>query len=151
MSISIVGRRYAKALFALAKEQGNVSEIGKGLNDFVASYNESRELRGVFENPAFGAEQRRAVVIEVAKAEGLPQSLVNTLRILSDRGRMRHVAEVAEAYLALSEVSSGRVHAEITTASDLDEAYFTELQKTLQHVTGKDVTLSRKTDPSLLG
>ena len=151
MSISVIGRRYAKALFSLATEQGKVQEVAKGLSDFVDAYEESRELRSVFENPAFGAERRRAILADIAHAAILPELLVKTLHMLADRGRMRHVGEVSEAFQALLETSSGRVHAEITTATQLGEAYFTELQRTLQHVTGKEVTLSRKIDPSLLG
>ena len=43
------------------------------------------------------------------------------------------------------------MRAEIITATDLPEAYFARLEKTLATATGKKVVLVRKKDPALLG
>jgi F-type H+-transporting ATPase subunit delta len=75
----------------------------------------------------------------------------DTLLLVSDRGRMGQVEDIASAYQEQAEARSGRVRAEVVTASELPEAYFTELQKTLERVTGKKVSVARRVDPSLLG
>lgn len=151
MSVSTVGRRYASALFNVAKEQNKLEAVNTGLSDFAKAFAESEDLQNVFENPSIGAQTRRAILDDVAEASQLPEILTNTLRILADRGRMAHIGEIAEAFEGLVEQATGRLQAEVTTAADLPEAYFTELEKTLEQVTGKQVTLVRKTDPSLLG
>lgn len=151
MSVSAVGRRYAKALFSLAKQQRELEAVGNGLRDFAASWAESAELRNVFENPSVRAETRREILQELGSAMGLPALALNSLRLLADRGRLRFIAEIVEAYSELAEQASGRVRADVYTASALPEAYFTELEATLRRVTGREVTLSRHTDPSLIG
>jgi F-type H+-transporting ATPase subunit delta len=75
----------------------------------------------------------------------------DTLLLVSDRGRLRQVADIASAYQLQAEARSGRVRAEVVTASELPEAYFQQLQKTLERVTGKKVTVTRRVDASLLG
>jgi F-type H+-transporting ATPase subunit delta len=151
MSTSILGRRYASALFSLAEQAGSVEKVGQDLRDFAASFQGSRELRNAFENPSVGVQSRKQILRELAAASGMDPLARDTLLLVSDRGRMAHVADIANAYQALAEARSGRVRAEVVTATELPEAYFQELQKTLERVTGKKVSVARRVDPSLLG
>jgi len=151
MTIGILGRRYATALLSLATSAGNVDKVGGDLNDFIATWNSSRDLRSVFENPSVGVQARRNILRDIAEQTGMQPVLRDTLLLLSDRGRLRFVGDVAEAYTALAEARSGRVRAEVVSASPLPEAYFTELQKTLERVTGKQVSIGHRVDASLLG
>jgi len=61
------------------------------------------------------------------------------------------VGEVADAYDALAEARSGRLRAEVTTASPLPDSYFAGLESTLHAITGREIVLVRKVDPSLVG
>lgn len=151
MTVSIVGRRYAKALFALAEQENAVAEIGKHLGEFTETYADSPELRAVFENPGFGQEVRSKIIVEIAARSGMHDAVRNGLQLLSDRGRLSHIEEVHEAFEAMAQARSGEVRAEITTAAALPEAYFMQLQKRLSEVTGKKVVLVKKTDPDLIG
>lgn len=151
MSLSVIGRRYASALFDLAGKEDAVAEVGKHLAEFAASYAESKELRSVFENPNFGQETRRKILRDISGRSGMHDTVRNALLLLSDRGRLGYIGEIQEAYAALAQALSGEVRAEVTTAADLPEAYFVQLQKRLADVTGKNVVLVKKTDPSLLG
>lgn len=151
MSIGIVGRRYASALLALTGSAGNTDKVLQDLNDFAASWKDNRDLRSVFENPVVKSEARRTVLRELAAASGMDSLLLNTLLLLSDRGRLNYVTDLAEAFQAAAETRSGKVRAEVISAAELPEAYFTELQKTLERVTGKQVSVAHRVDPSLLG
>ena len=74
----------------------------------------------------------------------------DSLLLLADRNRLRHVGEVAASYDADAEARSGRLTAEVTTAEELPASYFSELTATLKQVTGKDVVVAKKIDPSLI-
>jgi F-type H+-transporting ATPase subunit delta len=151
MTTSILGRRYAAALFALAEQAGSIDKVGQDLRDFAASFQSSRELRSVFENPSVGAQSRRQILRDIAAQSGMDPLVRDTLLLVSDRGRMGQVSDIASAYQMQAEARSGRVRAEVVTASELPEAYFQELQRTLERVTGKKVSVSRRVDASLLG
>jgi F-type H+-transporting ATPase subunit delta len=151
VTVSILGRRYAQALLALAEERNTIEHVRRDFADVVKSWNESRELRVVFENPSVTAEQRRSVLREIATRTSMDPQLLNTLLVLSDRGRLSHLPDVFDSFEALAEEKSGKLRAEIVTATELPEAYFTELGATLERVTGRKVTLTRKVDPTLLG
>lgn len=150
-TVSILGRRYASALLALAEQAGSIDKVGQDLSDFAASWNASRDLRAAFENPIVGMEKRREILREIASASGMDALVRDTLLLVSDRGRMGQVNDIVEAYRSLAEARSGRVRAEVVSASELPDAYFQELQRTLERVTGKHVTIAKRVDPALLG
>jgi F-type H+-transporting ATPase subunit delta len=150
MSVSVIGKRYAKALIQLAGEQSLVERFGRDLRDFASSWDQGRELRAVFENPGVTQENRRAVLREIAQQTGMHEQVQHLLLLLSDRGRMGHLPEVADAYDAMAEARSGKVRAEITSASELPAGYYAELERVLRDVTGKQVVLVHKVDPSLI-
>lgn len=151
MIAGALARRYAKAILELAEEAGRLDEVQRELSDLRATWQSSAELRDAFENPAVGAEQRRAILRGLAEHMKLSPMVKNALFLLSDRRRLRYLPEVVEAYQVLAEAKAGRVRAEVTTAGSMPEPYFHELQKALESVTGKKVVLVKKQDPSLIG
>jgi F-type H+-transporting ATPase subunit delta len=147
---SIIGRRYGTALFELAEAQKLTSRVEKELADFAATWVESRDLREAFENPKVPQAARRELLVKVLDRMGASPLLKNTLCLLADRRRMRHLPEVAAAFEQLVEARTGRVRAEVTSASALPDAYYEQLQKALGEVTGKQVILVKKQDPTLI-
>lgn len=151
MIASSVGRRYAKALFELASQANQVEPMGKALNALADTLEGSEELRNVIENPRYLPEAKKQVAAAIAQRLGAPPMLVNTVKMLADRRRLGHLRAIADAYGAKAEAKAGRVRVEVTTATALPDAYYRELEKTLSEVTGRQVSLVRRTDASLIG
>ena len=145
-----LARRYARALYELGKQAGQLEAMGKSLAELAAAWNESKDLRDAFANPSVTAEMRRKILDALGQRLGTSQTLKNTMQMLSDRRRLRHLPEIAEAFATLAEQQSGRVRAEVITATQLPESYFAELKKTLEQVTGRQVQLVQRHDPSLI-
>ncbi len=148
---SAVGKRYATALFELASEKSVAEKVGKDLRALADAWDGSDELRNVFENPQYGLEQKRGVIKALATRLGVHAMVLNVSQMLSDRRRLRHLPEIAESYARLAERRSGRVRAEIVSASKLPESYYERLTQALKQATGKDIVLVRREDPSLIG
>ncbi len=151
MTVGILGRRYAGALLNLATEAGNIEKVAADLQAFAASWKDSRDLRAAFENPSVNVATRRVILREIAQASGMDPLVRNALLLIADRGRLGSLPEIVESFQALAEERSGRVRAEVVTATELPDAFFSELQKTLERVTGKQVNITRKVDPSIIG
>jgi len=146
-----IGTRYARALLELAREQGHVDKIGRDLAAFGGVWDTSEALRTVFLDPANAADDRRKLVDALCSRLDCAELVRNTLRLMSDRRRMGHVPEVVDAYALLAEEIEGKVRAEVTTAVELDDAYYERIRESLARATGQNVVIVRKTDPSLLG
>lgn len=151
MSAGLIGKRYGSALLQLAIEANSIDRFGRELSEFSAMLKEGRELEAMFENPAFSVEMRRNFLREVATRMAMSTQVRNLLLLLSDRRRMRYLPEIADTFHALAEERSGKIRAEVTFASELPEGYFFELSKVLESLTGKQVTIVKKQDPSLIG
>jgi F-type H+-transporting ATPase subunit delta len=151
MTIGILPKRYASAMLALATQAQRLDKVARDLHDFLASWNDSSELRSAFQNPVVSQAARRTILREIAAKSGMDEIARNGLLTIADRGRMAELPGIVEAFDALAEARSGRVRAEVVTASQLPEAYFSELQKILEQVTGKQVVVTVRVDASLLG
>ncbi len=149
--MSAVGRRYARALLDLADDSGRTREIGRELASLGSTWSASKELRDVFENPAVGMSARKEVIKSVSTRLGMSQVVVNTLNLMADRGRLRHVPEVVHAFQSLAEESTGQVRAFVSTATPMPESYFTQLRGALEELTGKKVVIEKNVDPTLIG
>ncbi|MGB5810404.1 MAG: ATP synthase F1 subunit delta [Polyangiales bacterium] len=149
--MSAVGRRYAKALLELAREQNQTDQVLRDVGALSAAWRESADLRGVIKNPVVPKPALRAAMAAILDKLGSSQLVRNTVLLLADRGRLPFLADVLDAFEALAEAETGRVRAEVTSAKPLPEAYYTRLQETLQRATGQQIVLVKKEDPSLIG
>ena len=149
--MSVVGRRYAKALLELAQEQGKTKQVTKDVGALSDAWKASAELRDIITNPVVPKAVLRATIDAIMDRLGTSKLLRNTVGLLADRGRLGHLEDVLEAFDELAEAQSGRVRAEVISAKALSDAYYSRLQDKLQRATGREIVLVKRQDPSLIG
>jgi len=145
-----IARRYARALLEAAG--ASADEVLKQLEVFVGALQSSKELSDVVNNPAYTVSQRRGVVEAlIASAGNVNPALQSTLKLLTERGRLGTLADIARVYRDLVDVRMGRVRGRITSAKKLDAGAVTALEGALEKLTQKKVVLETKEDASLIG
>ncbi|RTM14710.1 MAG: F0F1 ATP synthase subunit delta [Bradyrhizobiaceae bacterium] len=150
-SVSGVSGRYATALFELARDQKVVDEVKADLEKFEALLDESADLKRLVRSPVFAADaQSRALSAVLAKA-GIAGISANFLKVLTANRRLFAVTDVIRAYRALVAKFKGETTAEVTVAETLSDKNLDALKVALKSVTGKDVALNVKVDPSIIG
>lgn len=143
--------RYAKALFQLAKDQGDVAAIRTELHGLGSLLEENEELREVLLQPLHPAAQRRAVLASVAEQLGASNFLKSFYSFLIDQRRLVDFAAIEEAYGELADADAGRTKAQVRSAAPLSDDQRTRLQSALGARAGGTVELELEIDPSLLG
>ncbi len=151
MIVGSIPRRYAKALFDLAVEQGKVEAWSESLRSLKQAVESSEELRDVLVNPIYTKDQRRAIAGKIIAALRLEQQPANLLYLLGDRNRLAYLDGVVEAFGALADEKIGRLRARITSAVPLDQGAAKSLAEKLASATKAEVILDRSVDPELLG
>ena len=150
MTEGSLGRRYAKALFQLARDAAQEEKIGRELEQFYRAYTES-DLQQVLVNPAFALEVRKKILAQVTQAEQLSELTRHFLSLLADRDRLPHLAGIVGCYRRLLNEAKGRVEAKVISVSPLEPDWVDQLRGQLHGISGKDVVLQQETDPGLLG
>jgi len=143
--------RYATALFELALETGAVDSVLADLKRFDALLDESADLTRLARSPVFtAAVQSKALAAVLDKAEivGLAAQF---LKVVTSNRRLFAVRNIVKAYVALVARHKGEVTAQVTVAEPLSDAHGDEIRNTLNAVTGKDVRVDVKVDPSIIG
>ncbi|MCP5059650.1 MAG: ATP synthase F1 subunit delta [bacterium] len=143
--------RYAKALFQLAKDQGDVAVIRTELRGLGSLLEENEDLREVLLQPLHPAAQRRAVLASVAEQLGASTFLKSFYSFLIDQRRLVDFAAIEEAYGELADADAGLIKAQVRSAAPLNDDQRTRLQSALGARAGGNVELEVEIDPSLLG
>jgi len=147
----IIAKRYAKAYFELASEQGRLSEAQTELSEIVAFFDNESELRGVLYNPVFETVQRKAVLNALLDKFELSKSLSSLLNLLVDKNKLVYVGLVAENFSRMVDEAEGRLKVEVASAAPLDDNLVESLRQEFSKLTGKNVELEVEVDESLLG
>jgi F-type H+-transporting ATPase subunit delta len=151
MARAAAGRRYAKALFALAQESGQVAEVRTELESLGRAISTSEELQDVLLQPLHPAAQRRAVLGTVAERIGASKLLRNFLSFLVDQRRLVDWAAIEAEYQRLADEAAGLSQARVRSASPLTAVQRERLQRALEQKSGGKVELVVELDPTLLG
>jgi F-type H+-transporting ATPase subunit delta len=150
-SVSGVSGRYATALFELARDEKSVDAILADLNQFDALLSDSADLKRLVRSPVFSAEVQMKALDAVMDKAGISGTSAKFLRVLTANRRLFAVSDVIRAFRALVANFKGEATAEVTVAEQLNDRNLDALKAALQAVTGKDVALNVKVDPSIIG
>ena len=150
-SVSGVSGRYATALFELARDEKSIDAVKSDLERFEAMLADSPDLTRLVRSPVFSAEvQARALAVVLDKA-GISGIAANFLKVLTANRRLFAVTDVIRAFRALVAKFRGEATADVTVAEQLNDRNLDALKTALKSVTGKDVALNVKVDPSIIG
>ncbi len=150
-SVSGVSGRYATALFELARDEKSIDAVLADLNKFDALLSDSADLKRLVRSPVFSAEVQMKALDAVMDKAALSGTPAKVLRVLTANRRLFAVADVIRAFRALVANFKGEATAEVTVAEQLNDKNLDALKAALKSVTGKDVALNVKVDPSIIG
>lgn len=153
MTGSVAARRYAKALFDLAKSAGPdaLNKSGEDIAGFAALAKESADLSRLFSDPVFSAEEKRKVVTALSDKLGMSAMVRDFCYLLADKHRLPLIGKIAEEYQALSDTEKGILRGELVSAAPLDDTTQSTVQGDLEKKAGKTLVLDFKVDAALLG
>ena len=144
--------RYAAALFALAKEQGNADRVGADLKAFGQLVAESPDLQRFVRSPVFSSDDQLKALAAILDKTGFSEATNNFLKLVASKRRLFAVADMIRDYNALLDDEKGVTRAEVTIAEPLADSHRAALEEALKGVTGgQSVEINYKVDPSIIG
>jgi F-type H+-transporting ATPase subunit delta len=141
-------RRYARAVFDLATDEGKVEEWGTRIAK-VAGVLSNPQVAAVLTNPTIPGALRMKVVSD-APHEFDPEA-TNLARLLIESNRVNEIRAIADAYENLADEAAGRVRATVTTAVELAPEERDRVSNELSKRLGKEVRMTVVVDERILG
>jgi F-type H+-transporting ATPase subunit delta len=142
--------KYAKALFELGERDGKLDTFRAQLKSVVDVFNTHGELRQLMFHPQIKADVKKDTLQKIFGRD-IDKLIMNFLMLLVDRRRISGINLVWDEFRHLVNASQNLEEAEVTTAVALSETAKTALQQKLSKVTGKNVVLHTKINPSIVG
>ncbi|MGH7821462.1 MAG: ATP synthase F1 subunit delta, partial [Candidatus Binatia bacterium] len=145
-----VAKRYARALFALAVEEGRFEACGDDLARAVDAFSDDK-LHALAWSPAVDPRAKRDVVARVSEKLALSPLVARFLRLLAEKNRLPEIAAIGEQYRRLVDRRLGRVRARVRSARPLDAEGERKIREVFERKTGKKVLAEVAVEPELIG
>jgi F-type H+-transporting ATPase subunit delta len=147
---SVIAKRYAKAMFEIARERGVVSEVEEQLRVIAEAIEHDADIRKFLSFPNIEA-QRKVEVIRQALGGKVSDEVLQLIALLIKRGRQEDIPGVFEAYTRIAGETTGEARAVVYTAMPLGDAELASIAEQFGKITGKTIRAEQQVDPSLLG
>lgn len=145
-----VARRYARALFGVARRKSREAVIQRDLSAVVETLTQSPRLKAALESPLLPAERKTEVIRSVFASDLDPMTLA-FLNLLVEKRRENILLAVQQEYGQLADVSQGLLRVHALVAAPLSDTERIALESGLQKRTGKRIQMDVQIEPALLG
>jgi F-type H+-transporting ATPase subunit delta len=150
MSSRASASRYARALFDVA-DPASRHAIDEELPAMSRLFMEQAELQAVFASPSVPPAVKRGIVQTVVQRASVSGPVAKLLTMLADRDRLGLLPDIATVFHERMLDQQNVLQAEITTATPLEAEQQQALQARLSAATAKQVTITSRVDPAIIG
>ncbi|HLX56063.1 MAG TPA: ATP synthase F1 subunit delta [Ktedonobacteraceae bacterium] len=144
-----IGRRYAEAIFDIARKQNSIDRTLEDIQG-IASLFSKRTLAYLLNEPKIPAKRKEAVIRQELGPKVLPTSL-NLALLVVQRQLVEAMPNIARELAQLVLDYKNQAIAEVTTAAPMDEQQLNSVKQALEHNTGKTILMRTKVQPEILG
>ncbi len=145
-----IAATYAQALYTLAKDEGLTEAILRQLQDLQGVFSGEPDFLRLLANPGI-SKQERCTLIQDCLGEQVHPYLLNFLKILTEKGGIRHFDGCVKSYREQYNSDNGIIPVLAVTAVALTSEQSSRLRQKLEQITGKIVELTNRVDPGCLG
>jgi F-type H+-transporting ATPase subunit delta len=145
-----IAKMYGGSLYDLAAEEGIEAQLLEELDAVVALLKKNPDYLHLLSMPNLPKKERCGLLDEAFQGQVHPYVL-NFLKLLCENGTLRELNGCVRAFRVRYNKAHGVVEATAVSAVKLTAAQKTKLRKRLEEITGKQIDLSVKVDPTVLG
>ncbi|WP_044896339.1 F0F1 ATP synthase subunit delta [Bacillus alveayuensis] len=150
MTGGVVAKRYALALFQIAKEKESIDQFAEELRVVKQVFTENSDLLQVLAHPKVSLENKKAMLKEAFAS--LTTEVLNTLLLLVENKRINIVNELQDRYVQLANEEQGTEDAKVYSVRPLKDEELKALSEVFAKKIGKQsLRLENIIDQSLIG
>lgn len=149
MSNLKIARPYAKAVFAFAKEKGELEKWSSMLN-LAQEIAKNQDMAKALKNPTLEKSEVVDLFLDLGKNEFTPE-MQNFIQVLGRFNRLVLLPEIADFFESFRQEAEKVTPVEFISAVPVDANYQSRLIAALKRKMPGDILLTCKTDKTLLG
>ena len=145
-----VANMYAQALYSLAKEEQLEETVLQQLSALREAFAAEPDFVRLLSVPNLSKQERCGILDQSFREKLLPYVL-NFLKLLTEKGYMRHFDDCCKAYRAIYNEDHDILPVRVVTAVALTAQQQKKLTDKLEQLTGKTVVLECRVDAAVRG
>lgn len=145
-----VARRYARALFELAQEKGQLDQVDREFGMVVSMIEANRQLRATMDDVLIAPEVKQDLVSKLYAGK-VSDLVLNFLKLVVRKRREAYFPQIYRAFLDLANEARGIVEVEVRSAVPLPDETVQNLEGKLVSRLGKRVKFQTQVVPELIG
>ncbi len=151
MRNTILASRYARALYSLAKEQNEQELIFDQMRFIEDAFRSDSTISEFINSPLVRPEDKVKCFDGALKKFALNQALHHFLLLLARKNRLPLFIDVVASYQSIADEMHGVTRGVVRSATVLGPDERKRIEELVSKATKKQVILTYKEDPSLLG
>jgi F-type H+-transporting ATPase subunit delta len=151
MKNMILATRYARAIYGLAKEKNEQDSVFEQMRVFEQAFTSDQELVAFIESPLYRPSDKVKALEAVVGKVNASDVLKNFVLLLARKNRLGIFSDVMTAYQTISDEAHGVTRGLVRSAAVLSPEDRKNIEQLVSKATKKQVILTYKEDPSLLG
>ena len=144
-------KSYALALYEISKESSELNKTETEMKSLHALLNESSDFKEMILSPTVTKDEKRNVMLEIAKQNGFSEILKKFLGFIALKNRLFFLEKIINSFSNLLSKNKGELKAKLISSKELS----LEEQKKIQNELSKDfkskLKIDYEYDPSLIG
>jgi F-type H+-transporting ATPase subunit delta len=145
-----LARRYATAVFTLARDAAAIDRVGADLAGEVETIYGNDDVRRFYLSPVFERARKEALLLAAFDGK-VHEIALHTLLLLVRKRREALLRAISTEYEKLALAAAGKETLEIVSARPLDAKAVAAIVARLEAVYGTVFAAVQRTDPALLG
>jgi F-type H+-transporting ATPase subunit delta len=145
-----IAKRYARAVFASAKQADNVRDTELNLKLVCDALKSNEEFYKTFLSPKISRDKKRTL-LEKIFSSNVDALVMRLLKLLVNKRREDGIDTIFEELVKLRENDENIQKVSIKSAIELSQNELDELVEKLEQKTGKRIVYESSIDPELIG
>ena len=144
-----IAKRYASAIYNIAKSSDSINEVREVLNIFMENYEEEEEFRKILEDPLIKFSEKEKFLEK--SFDHFTKESLGIVKYIVRKQRLSLVGDIKEYFLKLYYEENNKLPITAIFAKELSEKQRDLLVRKLEKKYGKKVVLDLEIDKEIIG
>jgi len=141
--------RYSKAIFQIAEESNNLSNLKDDMDSIISAHKSSEDFKNLINNPLINHSDKKEILsIVISKMNKQTSNLIN---LLIANKRLSILYDIAHGFNDIYNRENNIERATVVTATPISEKIKNQVLKKIQTLSNKSVEIENIIDKTIIG